>query len=96
MSVTLIVNVRAVEGNAEAMLALLRQGRDFSLQAEGCEAFDLYQSLDDPHQFVMVQRWTSPEAHNANFEQNVKGSGRLAKILPLLSEPNRSALYRAE
>jgi quinol monooxygenase YgiN len=95
MSLTVIVNFRAAEGKAEALLPLLRTGRDFSLKAEGCEAFDLYQGEDDPHQFVMVERWTSLEAHHANFETNVRASGHLDKILPLLSEPIRSGVYGA-
>ena len=95
MSVTVIVKFRAAEGNAEALLALLHQGRDFSLRAEGCEAFDLYQGQDDPHRFAIVERWTSLEAHHANVEQNVKASGHLGKILPLLGEPILGTAYRA-
>ena len=90
-----MVHFRAGEGNAGALLALLQRGRDFSLQADGCEAFEVYQGRDDPHRFALVERWTSIEAHHANVEQNVKGSGHLDKILPLLSEPIQSGAYRA-
>lgn len=87
MSITMIVNFQAAEGKADALLPLLRQGRDFSLKAEGCEAFSLYQDQDDPNTFVMVERWTSDEAHHTHFQTNVKGSGHLDKILPLLARP---------
>ena len=95
MSVTMIVQFQAADGKAEPLRALLQQGRDFSLKAEGCEAFDLYQRQDDLHQFVMVQRWTSAEAHDANFGKNVKGSGHLDKILPLTAKPIESSLFQA-
>ena len=95
MSVTIIVKFQAGEGKAESLQALLQQGRDFSLKAEGCEAFDLYQQKDDPHQFVMVQRWTSAEAHEANFGKNVKASGHLNKILPLTAKPIESASFKS-
>lgn len=96
MSLAVIVSIQAAGGNAEALLPLLQQGRDFSSRAAGCEAFDLYQGQDDPHKFVMVERWTSLEAHHANFEKNVKASGHLAKILQLISQPIQSAVYRVE
>ncbi len=95
MSVTMIVRFQAADGKAEPLRALLQEGRDFSLKAEGCEAFDLYQRPDDSHQFVMVQQWTSVEAHDANFGKNVKGSGHLDKILPLTAKPIESALFHS-
>jgi quinol monooxygenase YgiN len=90
----MIVSFQAAEGKAEALRPLLQQGRDFSRKAKGCEAFDLYQGQDDPHQFVMVQRWASAEAHHVHFEKNVKASGHLDKILPLLAKPIESGVYR--
>lgn len=87
MSVTVVVNFQASEGNAEALLPLLRKGRDFSREAEGCEAFDLFQRQDDPHKFMFIERWTSIEAHHANVSDNVVASGHLAKIMLLLVGP---------
>ena len=95
MSVMMIVNFQAAEGNAEALRSLLQQGRDISIKAEGCEAFDLYQAQADQNRFVMVQRWVSDQAHHANFEQNIKGSGHLAKIMPLLAKPIDGNLFHA-
>lgn len=87
MSVDVVVNFQASEGNAERLLPLLREGRDFSRRAEGCEAFDLFQRQDDPHKFMFIERWTSIEAHHANMVQNVAASGHLAKLMPLLVGP---------
>lgn len=87
MSVNLVVTFQASEGNAERLLPLLREGRDLSRQAEGCEVFDLFQRQDDPHKFMFIERWTSIEAHHANMAQNIVASGHLAKLLPLLVGP---------
>lgn len=87
MSVDVVVNFQASDGNAERLLPLLLEGRDFSRRAEGCEAFDLFQRQDDPHKFMFVERWTSIDAHHANMAQNVVASGHLAKLLPLLVGP---------
>ena len=87
VSVNVVVNFQASEGNAERLLLLLREGRDLSKKAEGCESFDLFQRQDDPHKFMFLERWTSIEAHHANMAQNIVASGHLAKMLPLLAGP---------
>ncbi len=84
MSVNVVVNFHAAEGNADALLVLLQQGRDMSRGADGCEFFDLYQREDDPQRFMFFEQWSSIEAHHANMGTNIVASGHLAKILPLL------------
>jgi quinol monooxygenase YgiN len=87
VSVNVVVNFHASDGNSGLLLPLLREGRDLSRQAEGCEVFDLFQRQDDPHKFMFIERWTSLEAHHANMAQNIVASGHLAMVLPLLVEP---------
>ena len=87
MSVMVIVNFEAAEGKAEALLPLLQGGQAFSRNTEGCESFELYQRQDDPRKFVFLERWTSLEAHQANMQRNIVGTGHLAKLLPLLNGP---------
>jgi len=87
MSVDVVINFQASEGNAERLLPLLREGRDFSRTAEGCEAFELFRRQDDPHKFMFLERWKSIEAHHANMAQNIVASGHLAKLMPLLVGP---------
>jgi quinol monooxygenase YgiN len=84
VSVLVIVNFRASDGNAEALLPLLQEGRDMSRAAEGCEAFDLYRREDDPQRFTFIERWSSIDAHYANMAKNIVETGHLAKLLPLL------------
>jgi quinol monooxygenase YgiN len=87
VSVDVVINFQASEGNAERLLPLLRIGRDLSRAAEGCESFELFQRQDDQHKFMFLERWTSIEAHHANMVQNIVASGHLAKLLPLLVGP---------
>jgi quinol monooxygenase YgiN len=87
MSVAVIYSFQATPGKAGDLLALLLQGRDFAATVEGFETFDVYQGKDDPHLFVMVERWTSKETHQAHFERNVKASGVLAMAEALMVEP---------
>ena len=87
MSVTAIYTVEAAEGKAEERLAILRQGRDFTATVEGSEGFDVFQGHDDPRKFVMVEHWSSPEAHQEPFDKNVKGAGVLEAAEPLMARP---------
>jgi quinol monooxygenase YgiN len=87
MSVTVVVNFQASEGNAEALLPLLQEGRDISRHADGCESFELYQREDDPHKFMFLERWSSLDAHHANMARNIVATGHLAKLMPLMVGP---------
>jgi quinol monooxygenase YgiN len=87
VSVNVVVNFQASDGNIDLLLPLLREGRDLSRKAEGCEVFDLFQRQDDQHRFMFFERWSSIEAHHANMAQNIVASGHLAKVLPLLVGP---------
>jgi quinol monooxygenase YgiN len=87
VSVDVVVNFQASVGNAAELLPLLREGRDISRRAEGCEAFELFRRQDDDTKFMFIERWTSIEAHHANMAENIVASGHLAKLIPYLVGP---------
>jgi quinol monooxygenase YgiN len=87
MSVTAIYSIEAAQGKADELLAMLQQGRDFTATVDGSEGFDVFQGRDDPNRFVMVEHWSSPEAHQAHFEKNVKGAGILDAAEDLMARP---------
>jgi quinol monooxygenase YgiN len=87
VSVEVVVNLQASEGNADNLLPLLQEGRDISRLADGCESFELFQREDDPHKFMFLERWTSIDGHHANMAQNIVAGGHLAKMLPFLAGP---------
>ena len=95
MSVTIVVNFQAAEGNAEQLLALLQQGRDFSRKAEGCESFEVFQRQDDPNKFMFMEQWTSLDAHHENVAKNVVASGHLDRIKALLTGPPDNGVIEA-
>jgi quinol monooxygenase YgiN len=87
MGVETIYSIRAAEGKADELLGMLLQGRDFAKSVEGCEGFEVYQGRHDPHNLVMVEHWSSVEAHRAHFAQNVRGSGVLDAAEALMTRP---------
>jgi quinol monooxygenase YgiN len=95
MSVTIVVNFQASEGNAAKLSELLQQGRDFSRKAEGCESFEMFQRENDPNKFMFLERWASLDAHHENVAKNVVASGHLDKIKPLLAAPPDNGVIQA-
>jgi len=93
MSVTVIINFEAAQGHAEALLAILQEGRDFGLTVDGCEAYDVYQGKEEPHKFALIERWTSVDAQQAHFENNVRASGVLDRVVTLTIEPPQGVYY---
>lgn len=87
MSVQVVVNFHATDGNAQPLLALLQEGRGRSIAADGCEAFELFQRGDDPNKFMFSERWRTIEDHHANMARNIVATGHFAKILALLVGP---------
>jgi len=87
VSVHVVVNLHASDGNAEHLAPLLLEGRDLSRRAEGCEAFELFRRRDDPNRFMFLEQWASLEAHHANMAQNIVATGHLAKMMPFMTGP---------
>jgi quinol monooxygenase YgiN len=87
MSVAANNATRAADGKAADLLSRLQQGRDFAGAVNGSEGFEMFQGQHDPHKFVMVERWTSVEVHQAHFEKNVKDSGILESAGAPMAEP---------
>jgi quinol monooxygenase YgiN len=94
MSVNVVINFQAAAGRAAELLPLLREGRDISRAAEGCESFELFQREDDEHKFMFVEQWQSIETHHQNMADNIVASGHLARILPLLVGPPDNGVIR--
>jgi len=87
VSVNVVISFQALPGKAAELLPLLKDGRDTSRAAEGCESFELFQRQDDENRFVFLETWSSIEAHHKNMTDNIVATGHLMRILPLLVGP---------
>ena len=94
MSVTVIYTFQPAEGEGEALVDLLRSGRDITLAGAGCEASDVYQAVNDPHDVVMIEEWSSKEAHQQHFGEAVRGSELFDRVITLLIEPPAPVYYQ--
>lgn len=87
MSITHITEFHAAPGQQSTLEPLLTEGRNRMRAADGCESFDLYRDKDDDLAFTFIQRWTSPEAHDAAFGERIAQSGHLEKVIAALGQP---------
>jgi quinol monooxygenase YgiN len=62
-AVTLIVILRAREGQATLLEAELRALVSPSRRVEGCLAYNLHRSIDTPGSLLLHEVWASREAH---------------------------------
>jgi quinol monooxygenase YgiN len=60
---TLIVHLRAREGQETILEAELRALTGLSRKEDGCFRFDLYRSVDAPGAFLLHEVWASREGH---------------------------------
>jgi quinol monooxygenase YgiN len=65
-AVTLIVILRAREGQETLLEAELRALVSPSRREEGCLAYDLHRSLDTPGALLLHEVWASREAHTVH------------------------------
>lgn len=66
-AVTLIVILRAREGQETLLEAELRALIGPSRREEGCFTFDLHRSIDAPGAFLLHEVWASREAHTEHM-----------------------------
>jgi quinol monooxygenase YgiN len=66
-AVTLIVILRAREGQETLLEAELRALTGPSRKEEGCLRFDLHRSVDAPGALLLHEVWTSREAHTEHM-----------------------------
>lgn len=66
-AVTLIVLLRAREGQETLLEAELRALIGPSRREEGCLTFDLHRSVDAPGAFLLHEVWASREAHTEHM-----------------------------
>jgi quinol monooxygenase YgiN len=66
-AVTLIVILRAREGQETLLAAELRALVSPSRREEGCLAYNLHRSVDTPGALLLHEVWTSREAHSEHM-----------------------------
>ena len=70
MSVRLVITIKAAAGKG-AELAQAYKGRCAEVMKEpGCEQFEIFQSLVNPDQLALLERWSDQAALDAHAKLN--------------------------
>jgi len=62
MTVRLVVNMEAASGKRDEFAAPFASLCSSVREEPGCQRYELYQSTDRPDHFVLMERWSDPEA----------------------------------
>jgi len=67
-AVTLLVQLRAKQGQHLMLESELRALISPTRKEEGCLQYDLHRSLDDPDLFLLHEVWASRQHHQAHYQ----------------------------
>ena len=67
MSIRLLISMSSVPGkSAEFIKARLPRSAEIRKDA-GCEQFDVFQNVENPDQFLLVEKWKDEESLQAHY-----------------------------
>ena len=92
MFVSRIGEMKAKDHLAEELREFLISIMPVIRSSAGCESVQLYQSQDDPTNFIMMEVWDSIELHQASVK-NIPPE-KLGEIRPLLATSPCGSYYK--
>lgn len=93
MSVVRINTFRAVAGKEQALYELMQQVQEYILASQGCSSCELLCSQSDGAKLLVIEQWTSEEAHQRSLENYPKE--KMMAAMPLLAAPPEGEFYAA-
>jgi len=92
MTVVLAVTWVALDGESDAVAALLRRLMPLSRAEPGCLQYDAHRDPDDPRTFFLFERYVDQEAFDAHAASAHFQELVLGEALPLLATRQRHLL----
>jgi quinol monooxygenase YgiN len=59
MAIRHVVTIQVARGRAADFASAFKELQAIAQQEQGCEQYELFQSLDDPDKVVLLERWAS-------------------------------------
>jgi len=87
MSIRHVVTIQVAPGRATDFASAFRTLQAITRQEEGCEQYELFQSLDDPDRVVLMERWSSQAALDRHMEAERTRSDPYVEALVALWAP---------
>jgi quinol monooxygenase YgiN len=93
VSITRISNFEAREGMADKLHAFLLSIKPHIEKSPGCESLQLLRNQQNANLFVVIEAWSSIEAHRASLKN--APTEKLGEAMLLLAGPPTGAYYAA-
>lgn len=77
MSIRHVVTIQVAEGETAAFTEAFAALRAVTLHEDGCEQYELFQSLDDPQRMVILERWASQRQLDTHMAAERAGNAAL-------------------
>jgi quinol monooxygenase YgiN len=68
MAIRHVVTIQVAPGRAGDLASAFKVLQAIAQQEEGCEQYELFQSLDDPDKVVLLERWASQTLLDKHME----------------------------
>ena len=85
MAVLVLVRARAKPGKGAAVVEMLAPFMGEDTGMDGCARIEMAVDATDPDRILLLEEWTSAEAHKANLAA-LEAAGGLNDFLALLAE----------
>ena len=80
MSIRILLNLTAAPGKASELAAAYRTRCQEVMREPGCEQFEVFQDIADPHRFVVLERWVDAVALDAHKRLTASNSPGLREL----------------
>jgi quinol monooxygenase YgiN len=68
MAIRHVVTIQVAPGKAPDFASAFKSLQAIAQQEEGCEQYELFQSLDDPDKVLLLERWASQDLLDKHME----------------------------
>ena len=68
MAIRHVVTIQVAPGRADDFAGAFKALQTNALRQEGCEQYELFQSMDEPDRVVLLERWASQELLDKHME----------------------------
>ena len=89
MAVRLVVSMKALPGKRQEMIEAYTSFCPEVQQEPGCQQFEMYQNIELPDQFVLLERWADQESLTAHGQLTQDRRAAMASLRTVVGEVER-------
>jgi quinol monooxygenase YgiN len=84
MAIRHVITIKVASGKAAEFASVFKVVQETALHEDSCEQYELFQSLDEPDTFVLLERWASQELLERHMEaERTRDSGPMDALIAL-------------